>query len=173
MPSNLAGASNDQRRKFIFNFFLFTAELLHKEGIVKTIDCADFTFGNDAGEHTKVNLSSINYLNYIKIAREAPSVEASQIERADRGDPNAYYWFRYLSKSRTIYVKYNQVLNDTNDPFDSFIQRLNAFANETDFDRFVVDVRENGGGDNFLARRLAGMVSSSDRINRRGKLFLL
>ena len=59
---------------------------------------------------------------------------------------------------------------NTDDPLLSFGQRLQAFSETVPLERTVIDVRDNGGGNNFLPRVWVDRLSRSETINREGRL---
>lgn len=85
----------------------------------------------------------------------------------------APYWFEYLPAEKTVYLQYNAVQNDPKEHLDKFCGRLFKFVNEKDVDKLVIDMRFNGGGNNFLNRPLVSALARSDKVNRRGHLFVI
>ena len=83
------------------------------------------------------------------------------------------YWFEYLPETKTLYFQFNRVLNDEKERFDKFCERLFRFVNDNDVQRLVIDMRWNNGGDSMLAPPLIRGLIRSDKINQRGKLFVI
>jgi hypothetical protein len=54
-----------------------------------------------------------------------------------------------------------------------FCDRLFKFINENEVERLVIDLRRNSGGNNFLNRPILHGLIRNDKINRRGKLFVI
>ncbi|MEW6207852.1 MAG: hypothetical protein AB1631_05755 [Acidobacteriota bacterium] len=98
---------------------------------------------------------------------------------ATRPDPlylknrKAPYWFEYLADSRTVYFQYNSVRNDTKEPLNKFCDRLFQFINDNAVERLIIDMRWNGGGNNFLNQPLISGLMRCDRINQKGRLFVI
>ena len=84
-----------------------------------------------------------------------------------------FYWFTYLSESRTVYFQFNRVLPDSKEPFDKFVARLFAFINQHDVNKLVIDLRWNNGGNTYLVPPLIHAVIRTPKINREGKLFVI
>lgn len=82
-----------------------------------------------------------------------------------------YFWFEYLEDSRTVYVQYNEVANKDNETVAGFSKRLFAFVDAHPVERFVLDLRWNTGGNNYLNKPLLLGIIKSNKIDRRGKLF--
>lgn len=88
-------------------------------------------------------------------------------------NPAAPYWFEYLPESRTVYFQFNSVRNDQREPLAAFSERLFKFVNESDVDRLVIDLRWNNGGNTFLLTPLLHGLIRNDKVNRRGRLFVI
>src|SRR5262249_50832600 len=83
------------------------------------------------------------------------------------------YWFKYLPEEKLLYVQYNQVQNKAGETVEAFFKRAMAFAEANPIDRFVLDVRLNSGGNNYLNRPIIHGFIRSDKINQPGRLFTI
>jgi hypothetical protein len=77
-------------------------------------------------------------------------------------------WWTYLSDSRTLYAQYNEVRGGIDATADEILAR----AKGPDVDRVVVDLRNNGGGDNNTYRHLLAVLQDPV-VDRPGRLVLL
>jgi tetratricopeptide (TPR) repeat protein len=84
-----------------------------------------------------------------------------------------HYWFELQEPSKTLYVQFNMMRDKPGESIAEFSRRLNEFANVHAFDRFVIDLRDNDGGDNTLIESFVRIISENAKINRRNKLFTL
>jgi hypothetical protein len=83
------------------------------------------------------------------------------------------YWFEYLDQAKLVYFQYNRVQNDGKESIAKFSQRLFDFIEHHAVEKLVIDMRWNGGGNNFLnAPILEGLIRCT-KINQPGKLFLI
>lgn len=89
-------------------------------------------------------------------------------------DPENWYWDRYLPEAATQYIQFN-VVGDKEDgeSVDAFIERVLKSAERSGAERLVLDIRFNGGGNNFLARPIWHRLVGSDRWNEPGRLFVI
>jgi tetratricopeptide (TPR) repeat protein len=85
----------------------------------------------------------------------------------------APYWFEYIPESKTVFFQYNSVQNNVDDPLPQFCDKLFKFINENAVEKLVIDMRWNSGGNNFLNRPIVQGLIRNDRINQRGKLFVI
>jgi tetratricopeptide (TPR) repeat protein len=87
-------------------------------------------------------------------------------------DPRNIYWFEYLKDQKILYVKHNEIGSKQDEPIDKFYERVFAFVDANPVDKFVLDLRNNGGGNNGLnIPVVVGLIKS--KINKRGKLFVI
>lgn len=82
------------------------------------------------------------------------------------------YWFEYLKDRRLLYVQHNEIANKQDEPVADFYKRVLAFAETNPVETFVMDLRFNGGGNNFLNRPVIIDLIKS-KLNRRGKFFVI
>ncbi len=83
------------------------------------------------------------------------------------------YWFEYLPAQKMVYFQYNAVVNDQKEPLTVFCERLFKFINENEVESLVIDMRWNSGGNLFLNKPLINGLISSQKINQKGKLFVI
>ena len=87
-------------------------------------------------------------------------------------DANNLYWFEYVKDQKMVYVQQNGVANKTDEPVADFYKRVFDFVEANPVEKLVLDIRNNGGGNNFLNRAVVINLIKS-KINRRGKLFVI
>ncbi len=85
----------------------------------------------------------------------------------------ADYWFEYLPEAKTVYFQFNRVHNDPQEPLTKFCDRLFKFINEHEVERLVIDMRWNPGGDTTISLPLVWSLVRCEKINVRGKLFVI
>ncbi len=87
-------------------------------------------------------------------------------------EPENYFWFEYLADSRTIYVQFNEVANKEDETVADFAKRVFTFVETHAVDRFVLDLRWNTGGNNYLNKPLLLGIIKSPKIDSAGFLTL-
>jgi len=89
-------------------------------------------------------------------------------------DLGSHFWFEYLPYRRALYVQFNSVLNeDKGDTLEQFFAKVFAFADTHDVDRMVLDMRNNGGGNNYLSPPIVKGIMRSAKLNQRGKVYVI
>ena len=85
--------------------------------------------------------------------------------------PTSVFWYEYLPDSRTVYVQYNSVTPQDGETPGEFFGKVMEFVHANPVDRLVLDMRLNGGGNNFFNKPIIHALIRDDKVNRRGKLF--
>jgi len=88
-------------------------------------------------------------------------------------NPAAPYWFEYLPDNKTVYFAFNSVRNDEKESLAAFSERLFRFVNDNAVEKLVIDLRWNNGGNTMLLNPLVQGLIKNEKINRRGKLFVI
>lgn len=84
-----------------------------------------------------------------------------------------YYYYEYVETSKTLYVRQSSVFDDPKEPLKEFYERLFAFIDSHTIDKFIYDVRLNGGGNNFNNLQLIKGLMARPKINTKGKFFFI
>lgn len=87
-------------------------------------------------------------------------------------DPNNLYWYEYVKDKKLVYVQHNTIGNKPDEPVAEFYKRMLAFVEANPVDKLVLDLRFNGGGNNFLNKDVVISLIKS-KINQRGKFFVI
>lgn len=87
--------------------------------------------------------------------------------------PDRPFWFEYREGDRLLYVQINEIRDDKDETLAAFAARLRAFVDARAVEKLVLDLRSNGGGNNYLNRGLVLALAGSDKVNRYGHLFTL
>ena len=70
-------------------------------------------------------------------------------------------------------MQYNAVMNKPDETIASFFDRVFDVADKSAVDRFVLDIRNNGGGNNFLNKPVLLGIIRHTTLDRKGKLFTI
>lgn len=88
--------------------------------------------------------------------------------------PGVPYWVEYLESERTLYVCYRAVMSmDHGEASVPFWRRVFAMADSLPVERFVLDLRENGGGNNFYNRQVVRGLVKRSKLDRHDRLFVV
>ncbi len=87
-------------------------------------------------------------------------------------DPRNNYWYIYDKENKLVYVQQNAVMNKTDESVAQFYKRVMDFVAANPVEKFVLDLRNNDGGNNGLNRPVViGLIKS--KIDVRGHLFVI
>jgi len=88
-------------------------------------------------------------------------------------DPGKSFWFEILPDRKAIYVQVNAIQNDPAESLAAFSGRMMDAAKAAGAERIVLDLRLNGGGNNYLNRGLVLALVGAEGFNRYGRLFTI
>lgn len=80
---------------------------------------------------------------------------------------------RYLADHRTLFVQVNAIADAPGKRLAEFAADIAAFVRTRDVARVVLDLRWNGGGNNYLNRALILALTNLPEVNQPGRLFTL
>jgi len=87
--------------------------------------------------------------------------------------PGKRFWYEYLESEKILFVQLNSVLNDENKSLRQFFEEVFDFAGKNEVDKFVLDIRYNGGGNNTLIKPIIRGIIKLDKIDQPGKFFTI
>ncbi|MDQ6788103.1 MAG: S41 family peptidase [Acidobacteriota bacterium] len=82
-------------------------------------------------------------------------------------------WFEFVPETKTMYVAVNNLRNDPKQPAADFFAQVFKVVDEREIDKLVIDLRWCNGGDTTNAQPLIEGIIRRDKINRKGKLFVV
>jgi tetratricopeptide (TPR) repeat protein len=83
------------------------------------------------------------------------------------------YYYEYLPETKTVYVRHSQIQDDKSEAIPAFYKKVFDFIEKNDVERLVLDVRLNGGGNNYKNKPIVTGILESKKINKSGKLFVI
>ncbi len=153
--------------------YLSVPPILHALGLASSRDRASFTVVKDGVEET-VELAPAAPLSELW----NPPSDWATAQKQGVATPHwlrsntENFWFEYLPASKTFYIQFNAVQNKPDETVEAFFNRAFEAAERSEADRLVLDMRNNGGGNNYLNRPLTiGAIRS--RFNKHGKFFVI
>ncbi len=83
------------------------------------------------------------------------------------------YYYEYLPEQKAVYVRHSQIANDPTVSVESFYNDVFEFIENNDVEKLVLDVRLNGGGNNYLNKPFIQGLIKAEKINKEGQLFVI
>lgn len=154
--------------------YLPAIELLYGLEIVDDIDKLNMTFEDIDGNKIELSIESENLKDFRKnfINSKSESLNEDLIPLYLR-NPQKYYWYEYLEEFKTLYFKYNACREIVGESIDKICNEILDFLEHKNIDKFVIDLRNNFGGNSTLLDPFIEALSNCEHINKKGKLFVI
>lgn len=79
----------------------------------------------------------------------------------------------YLPDSKICYIRHSVTLNEQTLTIEKFFTEAADFVEKNDVEKLVLDVRMNGGGNNYLNKPIITNIIGMKKINQKGKFFCI
>ncbi|WP_235298188.1 tetratricopeptide repeat protein [Portibacter marinus] len=83
------------------------------------------------------------------------------------------YYYEYLPEEKTVYVRQSQIQDDPEENIPAFYEKVFEFIEDNEVERLVLDVRLNGGGNNYKNKAVVTGVIETEKINQVGKFIVI
>jgi hypothetical protein len=168
----LMGHDNASSQLLRTTEFMLVAEVLDGLGVVEAVGPATFTVEAPDGTRSDVELEPIPMGAYTQaLSEEFPLFLDALPRREDivsLSRPEDHIWLTRLDGGRSLYVGFNHTMA----PVDAVADELLRLARNPKVERIVVDVRQNGGGDNTTYYPLLTALADPV-VDRPGRLYAL
>lgn len=175
----LVPAENDQYFKAYGLDHLTIPEALHAQKVAKELKTTlTYTFEKDG----KTFDQTITAMEAFRLPRQYGFVKAGDdwVSARDLSitpnylkDLDKIYYYEYLPASKTVYVRQSQIQDDRSEAIPAFYKKVFDFIEKNDVERLVLDVRLNGGGNNYKNKPVVTGILENKKINLPGKLFVI
>ncbi len=174
-------AENDQFFKSYGVMYLTSPETLHAQGITKELtNSVEFTLEKDSKTFRQVFKVLPDHkrvpVTYNLVGQDGDWLEArNQTETPYYlKNLNKIYYDEYLPERKTVYVRHSQIQDDPLESIPEFYERIfNFIEKKNDVEKLVIDLRLNGGGNNYKNKPIITEIIKSEKINQVGKLFVI
>ncbi|MEZ5344918.1 MAG: hypothetical protein R2681_05100 [Pyrinomonadaceae bacterium] len=169
--AELTAADNIMGKKAMAPYLLSIPEITDALGISAGLDSLSITVEKPGGPKV-INISRGGELSDLFRSPENwISARTGSVPLYEK-DPQNNYWYEYLPDTKTVYVKYNAVQNKQDESIAQFFGKVFEFIEKNPVEKFVIDMRNNGGGNNTLNRPIyLGLIRS--KLNKKGKAFAI
>ena len=171
-------AENDQYFKGYGLNYLRIAEILHAQGVTKSLqDKITLTLEKD-GKSFEQSFTTVPAQRFPQ-AYGFTQAQNDWLPLREQDKTPYYlkhldknYYYEYLPDTKTVYVRYSQVVPDDTEDIPTFFGGVFDFIEQNEVDKLVLDVRLNGGGNNYNNKVVVtGIIKS--KINEPGKFFVI
>jgi tetratricopeptide (TPR) repeat protein len=172
-------AENDQFFTAYGLHFLGNPAILHAQGVTDQLETGitltlekngktfDLPFQGQASKHFPGSYGFIQQNGDWLDAREQGETPLwlDQLEKI--------YYYKYLPEQKTVYIRHSQIQDDPEENIPAFYERVFDFIENNEVDKLILDVRLNGGGNNYKNKPIVTGVIKSDKINQVGHFFVI
>jgi len=153
---------------------------------VTSEDKVEFSFEDDSNNISKIELYPSNPTsdNTLKIMDEMP-IKPLRLQFNPDNTTERLYWYKYIPEDKILYFQYNECIDrkvakeygysdyESYPDFDDFSNGLLKEITDNNIDKFVVDLRNNTGGNSTLMTTLISKLNQIDKLKDKGKIFVL
>lgn len=169
---------NDQFYKAYGVNYLGVAQVLHAQGITPTLQNSITLTLKKEGETFQQTFEPRSrdeipeQYTYVKeegnwLDARDNSIDPLYLKNLDR-----IYYYEYLPAEKTVYIRHSQIQDDPQEDIPAFYERVFKFIEENEVEKLVLDVRLNGGGNNYKNKPIVTGVIKS-KINQPGRFFVI
>ena len=175
----LVPAENDQYFKAFGLDMLTIPEALHAQKVSKELKMSvTYTLEKDGKtfEQTVATVDAFRFprqYGFVNPVNDWISVRDNSVTPNYLKNLDRIYYFEYLPESKTVYVRHSQIQDDPKEAIPAFYKKVFEFIEKNDVERLVLDVRLNGGGNNYKNKPVVAGIIESKKINQPGKLFVI
>lgn len=162
---------NEYWLKFLAPTYLLLPELLQEIGVINDIAHPNFELRMRDGTLVNVNppvISPSEFRSKMPLFQLPIRPEMTWTARRTES-----FWMTTLANGDALYIQYNQVRDtNKNGSLYDFVQDALKIFQQTKAKRVILDIRQNGGGDNHTYGPLL-IFLMNELINQPGKLYVL
>lgn len=172
-------AENDQFYKAYGLGLLCIPEVLHAQGITKRLKSNISLTLVKSGKNIEAVISPVEGLripeNFGFVKSDEPWISSRDQSQTPLylKHPDKIYYYEYLADSKTVYVRHSAIQDDPTQDIPSFYKELFSFIENNEVEKLVLDLRANGGGNNYKNKPIVTGIIETKKINQVGKFFVV
>jgi tetratricopeptide (TPR) repeat protein len=172
-------AENDQFVKAYGIHFLTFPEFLHAQRVVKTLKNNIVLTLEKDGKQFEQQITAVPAERFPR--RYGMVIPGEDwLESRDLSETPLYlkhlekiYYYEYLPEQKTVYVRQSQIQDDSLQAIPEFYDEVFDFIEKNEVEKLILDVRLNGGGNNYKNKPIVTGVVGSEKINHIGKFMVI
>lgn len=171
-------AENDMFVKAYGIHYLTFPEFLHAQGVIPSLKNSITLNLEQEGRTFEATIEAVPAerfpRQYGMVVPGAEWVESRDLSQTPLYLKNLerIYYYEYLPEENAVYVRHSQIMDDSTATIPQFYDEVFRFIEENKIEKLILDVRLNGGGNNYKNKPIVtGIIRS--RINEPGKLMVI
>lgn len=172
-------AENDQFFKSYGLRYALIPEILHAQGITQEVK-KTITLSLEKEDGTfEAKITAVKDLeiptSYGIVEQGGDWLEVSEKTTTPyyRKNLDKIYYYEYMPEQKTVYVRHSQIQDDPSEDIPTFYEKVFNFIENNDVEKLILDVRLNGGGNNYKNKAVVTGVIKTDKINKPGKFVVI
>lgn len=90
-----------------------------------------------------------------------------------RKESHSYRYMEFIKENKLLYVRHSVTLNDDTATIKDYFDRVEKFVDQQNVQKFVLDLRMNSGGNNYLNKDIIATIIRLKKINKKGHFFCI
>jgi tetratricopeptide (TPR) repeat protein len=172
-------AENEQFVKAYGIHYLTFPEFLHAQGVLKTLKNNIVLTLEKEGKQFEQQIMAVPAERFPR--RYGMVIPGEDwLESRDLSETPLYlkhldkiYYYEYLPEQKTVYVRQSQIQDDSLQAIPEFYDEVFDFVDKNEVEKLILDVRLNGGGNNYKNKPIVTGVIGSEKINHTGKFMVI
>jgi hypothetical protein len=153
--------------------YLICADILFGLTIADSIENITLTLESQNSGQRNVIIPTIKYQDWQSGAIQQ-KVRAADELPLYRKNKEKYFWSEFDPVKKLLYINYNSCKDMPDCTVEEFSHQLvQAIQSNGDIQNMVIDLRNNGGGNSELFKGYLKWLSTFDRLNCQGRLFVI
>jgi len=170
---------NEQFFKAYAGIYLAIPEILHAQGITKTLQQnISLSLEKEGNTFTSVISATSNLDTPVQYGELKPGND--WVGARDQSQNPLYlknlekiYYYEYLPEQKAVYVRHSQIQDDPSENIPAFYDRVFNFIENNEVEKLILDVRLNGGGNNYKNKPIVTGIIEHKKVNQKGKFFVI
>ncbi len=164
---------NEQSRNGMAAFLLICPKVLQGLKIAESSEKVSLTIEKDGQQKTMEIKAIQDMTSFLSGGKFVYAYDKSTNPKPlYLKNSESHFWSEYVNESKILYVHFNRTLNKPEESIATFSKKVFEFADNNPVDKFVLDLRDNTGGNLLLNKPIIiGLIKA--KFNERGKLFVI
>jgi tetratricopeptide (TPR) repeat protein len=179
MMRSVVPTENDQYLKGYGIRYLTSPEFLHGQGITKELKMEIELELEKNGKTFKKKVKAVPFEHFpSQYGMIIPGEE--WLESRDISATPLYlkhldkiYFSEYLPEHKTLYVRQSQIQDQEGENIPTFYNKVFDFIDNNEVEKLILDVRLNGGGNNYKNKPVITGIIANKKINQTGKFMVI
>ena len=176
----VVNAENSQYFKAYGINYLGTPEVLHAQKITQTLQNeVTFTLEKNGDVFTQ-SFTAMEDGEGVPTHRGFVHQDDNWLDARDQSTTPLYlknldkvYYSEYLAEEKAMYIRHSRIRDEDGESTKDFYARVFDAVEQQDVEKLIIDVRLNGGGNNYLNKPIITGLIETENINKLGKLFVI